>query len=139
MTKLTPHQLEIIKHPARVWYAAEFGPTDDGDPPFDDIPRTIADGDVLSVGVPRAMRVFNGEVRYSEASRGDRAIWGMQPRHIEAWLSGNPVRESQWLWMAKTWSAPPVIVQFNQTFGCGNAASINCGGGIPDGINTFVD
>lgn len=48
---------------------------------------TMARGDKLALAMPRVRAVFAGEVRWSEASPGDRAVWVGRPRspqHIES-------------------------------------------------------
>lgn len=67
-----------VSRAAFVWYAAEC----DANPALPKA-RTMTPGDVLAIAVPRVMKVFEGEVRWSETSPGDKAIWKGRPRDIE--------------------------------------------------------
>ena len=122
MTNPTKAQLEVIKPLAPGWYAAEFHSN------TGIIPRTVSDGDVLAVAVPRIMQVFNGEVRYSEASAGDRSIWGYRPRFITSWLQGRPVSEPQWPWLFPKNTIVHNDVRMFDTQNCGGGELVILGG-----------
>lgn len=47
-----------------------------------------SNGDIFAIAIPRVKAVFSGEVRWSEASNGDKAIWHMRPRFTDAWNAG---------------------------------------------------
>lgn len=67
-----------VTRAAFVWWAAES-------PPHARWTNKLSWGDILAIAVPRVLAVFSGEVRWSEASPGDKAIWRGRPRDIEAW------------------------------------------------------
>ncbi len=73
----------VIRQAARRWYAAECA----ADPK---LPQNLTDGDLYALAVPRVRQLFAGEVRWSETSPGDKAIWRGRPRDVEhtpQWLS----------------------------------------------------
>lgn len=70
---------------AFIWYYAEF-PNN----------REVAESDLLAVAMPRVDAVFSGEIRWSEASAGDRAIWVGRPRDIATFNDGSHRVGSRW-------------------------------------------
>lgn len=69
---------------ALIWYEAEYPGI-----------KWTTINDRLAEGVPRVRKVFSGEVRWSEASPGDKAVWVGRPRNVEQYNS-NPHRD-QWV------------------------------------------
>lgn len=71
----------IERRAAFDWYRAEQA----GDPRKLRPMCELTDGDVLSIALPRVRAVFAGEVKWSEASAGDRAIWRGRPRDAHSY------------------------------------------------------
>ncbi len=65
--------MDPVKHAALIWYRAENP---------EPRPHRMTLGDIFAVAIPRVMAVLGGEVRWSEASPGDKAIWVGRPRNI---------------------------------------------------------
>lgn len=72
-------RLNQLKVWAFTWYMNEYG-TDAMD--------KQSNGDIYAIAVPRVKAVFSGEVRWSEASPGDKAIWNQRPHNTKQWLEG---------------------------------------------------
>lgn len=72
-----------IQQAALQWWKAEH--------PDRDLPSSCR-GDIYAEAVPRVRRVFAGEVRWSEASPGDKAVWIGRPRDVAKFLTA----ESAW-------------------------------------------
>lgn len=101
--KITEDQRQIIEPLAWRWFA--FENQDDNGTSYGygrrfDL-KNMSPGDVKAIAVPRIALVFSGEVRYSDTSPGDKAVWWYKPRNMDPWLGGVPVREPQW-WYAFT-------------------------------------
>lgn len=62
----------LIRRAAMTWYHAEVH--------AGRLPEKMTDGDIYAVAVPRVIDVFAGEVRRSECTPGDLAIWKGRPR-----------------------------------------------------------
>jgi len=71
-----------IQQAALQWWKAEH--------PDRDLPSCR--GDIYAEAVPRVRRVFAGQVRWSEASAGDKAVWIGRPRDVAKFLTA----ESAW-------------------------------------------
>jgi len=67
--------MDPIKRAALEWFKAEHGVNSDWE-------NRLSLGDIYAEAVPRVKAVFAGEVRWSEASAGDKAVWRGRPRDI---------------------------------------------------------
>jgi hypothetical protein len=77
----------VLRRCARIWYAAECA----ADP---DLPmKHLTEGDIYALAIPRVRALLAGEVRWSETSPGDKAIWRGRPREV---VTTPPWLESRW-------------------------------------------
>lgn len=106
-----------------IWYCAERR----ADPSLPAYSEGLAEGDLIARALPRVVAVFSGEVRWSEASAGDKAIWRGRPRDIESFQGhqGWAVKSSvEWLNLFDTVTLGPRSPQHShRMFGCANVGN----------------
>lgn len=83
-----------IHRMARLWYRMESESPTSGLPPA----SKMQCSDILAIAVPRVEAVLLGEVRWSEASPGDRAIWVGRARNVEEVVRDLGVASKETMW-----------------------------------------
>lgn len=91
--------MDPLKYAALRWFRAEME-SDPSAPHRIHVadPNRLTISDIYTLAVPRVRKVFEGEVRWSEASPGDRAIWKGRPRDIERAKHRGPTGIYQSYW-----------------------------------------
>ncbi len=112
----------VIRRAARLWYSAECA----ADPK---LPANLTDGDIYALAIPRVRALFAGEVRWSETSPGDKAIWRGRPRRVQTVPPRmgcvEPRLDSRWENLYDTVELEPERCARHHTlFGCGNIGNL---------------
>jgi len=107
----------VLQRAARLWYAAECA----ADPK---VPTNLTDGDIYALAIPRVRALFAGEVRWSETSPGDKALWRGRRRNVELvpqWL------DSRWENLYDTVDLEPERCghHFHDLFGIRNIGAVH--------------